>query len=405
MNFAYQGYDDAGSPVTGTIEATSPGEATHRLSERGLFVTDVSEAPQKREASSSRNLTLGRSGGLKDVVAFTRQVSVLTRTGTPVVQSIHAVERQLEEGPWREVVSQLRQRVEEGEALGDVMNDHPKSFDAVYRSLIAAGESGGNLPEMLDRLSLMTRQTLKIRNSVSGAMTYPLLLIGISLSVLTIMILFVLPRFAGLFDTLDAEIPASTQFLLTLGTFLRTQWWVLPTVIVTLVGGSIWAVRTPGPRAKIDDVMLNSPVIGKVIRSLTIARLARVLGVLQVSRVPLLDSLTLTGEAMRNARYRALIDEAIDAVTHGDSMSAVFRRSPLVPGAVTEALITGEQTGRIGEVLVNFADFMDEDNEVMVKSVTSLIEPLILIVLGGIVGFIAFSMFMPLFDLTAATGA
>lgn len=401
MKLAYEAYDRSGRLVSGVIEAVSLREATERLYADGLYVTKLAG---ESDADAGSGFRFGGGGKLKTLVNVTRQLAILTATGTQVVQALAAIERQLPVGPWRRVLGDIRQQVEEGGSLAKAMEAHPGYFDAIYRSLVAAGESGGQLPAMLDRLSLITRKQLKIRSTVMGALSYPIMLMGISVVVIVVMLLAVLPRFTGLFDTLDAELPPSTEFLLGISQGLRTYWWAALLGVAAVVGGAVWFIRSEKGRRWLDGVLVSLPVIGSFTRSLVTARIARTLGVLLDSKVPLLEALALTRAAAGNVRYADLLARIENEVTRGEAMSACMRASPLIAPAVAEAVLTGEQAGQVGPVLLNLADFMDEDNEVVIKSMMSLLEPTILIVLGLIVGFVAISLFMPLFDLTSAAG-
>ncbi len=410
MKLAYEAYDIRGRVVRDTIDATNAAEAMELLRRRGLFVTKVggesSTSSEAKAVGNRHGLTLKRKragGSLRELSVFTRQLAIMLGTGTPLVEAIHAVERQMPAGPWREAIEDVRGRVEEGATLASAMEAHPKQFDAICRSLVAAGESSGQLKAMLDRLSAMTRRQVKARSAIKGAMTYPVMLLFISIAVIGLMIGFVMPRFTGLFGTLNVPIPASTQALLDLSDILKAYWWaVLAALIGCGVGGWMWS-RTPGGRLAVDKFAVRAPVIGKLMRGFVGARVARMLGVLLESRVPMLDALVLTKAAAGNALYAQAVAAAEDAVTRGDAMSHALRQSGLFQSTFVEAVQTGERAGRVGPVLVNLADVMDEDNEVIIRSLTSIIEPTILIVLGGIVGFVALSMFMPLLDLTSLT--
>ncbi|HYE01653.1 MAG TPA: type II secretion system F family protein [Phycisphaerales bacterium] len=403
MKLRYQAVSQSGKAVTGVIEAADVGAATEKLYLDGLFVTSIGGGAAEG-ARGARGLGLG-GNRMKLVAGMTRQLAVLATTGTPIVQAVASVERQLEPGPFQDAVADIRRRVEEGEPLSAAMEHHPRYFDGVYRSLVAAGESGGNLGRMLDRLSTMTRKQMKIRNTVLGAMTYPALLMVISVVVVIVMLTVVLPKFTGLFDNLGAPVPPSTKVLVAVSDSLIHYWWAWALGAGAGVAGLVLAARSPAGRTALDAALLRLPVIGRFFRCLITARLVRTLGVLMEGKVQLLDALDLTRHAAGNARYSALIDRAIDCVTRGEPMSTALRDTPLIAPSIYEAIVTGERSGQVGPILLTLSDFLDEDNEVVVKSLTSLLEPLILIVLGVVVGFVALSMFMPLFDLTAAAGA
>ena len=405
MRFAYQAVDGGGKVVSDTIEAADANEAMDALRRQGLFVGDVRPAsastlPYARQRKRGRRMGTGRR--LKNMTMFTRQLSVLVASGTPLVQALSALERQTKDVAWRELVAAVRLKVEEGSTLSEAMADHPKAFDAVARSLIYAGESGGSFDTMLERLAVLSRKQLHVRTAIVGAMIYPALLIVVAVGVLGLMLLFVLPRFAGLFETLDVKLPPMTQMLMTCSDFLRAYWWAIPLVL----GGGGWGlrswVRTESGRKTVDAAMLRLPAIGAIVRSFCVARIARVLGVLLAGKVPLLESLGLAKLTVSNFRYVDLVARAEEAVTRGSNVSTVFAATDLVSPALCEAIRAGEQSGQMGPLLLNIADFLDEENEVVVKSLTSILEPVILIVLGVVVGLVALSMFLPLFDLTAA---
>jgi len=408
MKLAYSAFDKSGKKINDAIEAASLAEGGELLRRQGLFVTEIREAAAsgKRSSKGSAGAKNSAPGGrkLREISSFMRQLSVLVATGTPMVEAITSLERQIPESPFRNVIGDIRSRIEEGSSFSEALASHPRWFDPVCRSLIAAGESGGQLDAMLKRLASLLRQQLKVRSTVIGAMIYPCVLIFVSIIVLVAMVGFVMPRFEGLFTTLGADLPSSTRFLMDIGGFVRADWyWILGALIAVGVGSKLWLGSAAGKLWR-DGMVLQLPQISKVVRSLAAARITRVLGVLIEGKVPLLEALQLTRESTGNSRYAALIDHATDVVTRGESVSAAFLESKLIPQSVAEAIRSGERTGQLGPVLTNVADFLDEDNEVLVKSIASIIEPVILMVLGVLVGFVALSMFLPLFDLTASAG-
>lgn len=403
MRFRYDGLGPDGAPAKGTVDAGSEREAQEALRRRGLFVTQITQDDDGPAPSASPS---GGGGfrGAKELSHFLRQLAVLVSTGTPLVESLAALERQTPDGAWKDTLIDVRRRVEEGAQFSEAMLHHPRRFDAVCRSLIAAGESGGRLPEMLDRLAALVRQQQKIRGAVVGALVYPSLLIVVSLGVIASMLFFVLPRFEGLFQTLGAPVPTSTRLLLDLAQYLRTNWyWVVGALAAAVVFAKLWLAAPAGRRA-LHKALVTLPSVGAVFRSMATARMARVLGVLLEGKVVLLESIRLARESSGNLCFADMLAKAEDHVARGESMSAVFIASGLVPGSVCEALRSGERTGRIGQVLTSVADYMDEDNELVVKTLMGIIEPVILIGLGVVISLLSASMFLPLFDLTSATG-
>ncbi|MCE9591979.1 MAG: type II secretion system F family protein [Planctomycetes bacterium] len=404
MKLAYRAFDKGGKPVDAMIDAAGLTEATEVLRRQGLYVTEIVEAARSAVAGAAQKSTAKgpRSGQrLRLLTIFSRQLYVLVSSGTPMTQALMAIERQTENDRWRGVLAGLRQRVEEGVSLSAAMEAYPDQFDSVCRSLVSAGESSGNMPAMLDRLSVMTRKQQRLRSTIIGAMVYPAVLIAVGACVLVTMLLFVVPRFGTLFETLDVPLPPTTLVLLAVSGLIHAYWWaILMLLLVTGVGARAW-LKSLGGRRTVDHVVFKVPKFGKLVRNLLSARVARMLGALIESRVPLVEALQLTRGAAGNSRFVEMISRAEEAVTNGNPMSEAFADPDLVNSSVFEAIRHGEQSGQVGSLLLHIADFLDEENETVVKAQTSLIEPMILLALGVLVGFIALSMFIPLFDLAA----
>jgi type II secretory pathway component PulF len=409
IQFAYVAFDRAGKASNGVIESVGEAEAREVLRAKGLFVTQLKQSadgaaialPGSYRGALGKRTSRGRV--LKHLLTFTRQLNVLLASGTPLVQALGALERQARDPKWRAVVADVRKQVEEGASLSDAMKHHPAYFDDVCHSLISAGEAGGRLDAMLDRLARLVRSEAHVRNSVTGAMVYPCLLVLISCVVMVILMTFVLPRFAGLFEQLGSPLPPTTKMVMAASDLMRGYWWAG----ILLLGGGIFGtrawIRTPHGRRAFDTFLVKAPGLGKMMRSFAIARITRLLGIQLESKVPLLDALRLTRQAAGNLLFQDLLATAETAATRGQSVSSAFAASDLVSPAISEAMHSGEQTGQLSMLLINIADFLDEENDVVVRSLTSIIEPLILVVLGIMVGFVALSMFLPLFDLTATT--
>lgn len=402
MSYAYIAYDRSGKESRGKIDAPSEAEAADRLRHQGLFVTEIKAEGGAGGATVARGR--GRRGGrLKNLSIVSRQMAVLLGSGTPVVGALTALELQLEDPRWRAVMGDVRARVEEGSTLADAMGAHPHHFDAIARSLVAAGEAGGNLDKMMDRLATLTRQQLHVRNSLAGAMVYPSLLIVVALSVLMVMILLVLPKFAGLFESMDMPLPFTTEALLAVSNVIRGYWWIVVPVVLACGAGLVVGLKTPRGVAMLHTLAVRAPQVGRLTRSFATARVTRILGVLLESRVPMLDALRLTSQAAGNRHYVALMERVQEGVTRGEPVSVALSASALVTPSVCEAIRNGERSGRLSMSLLTVADFLDQDNDVLVKSLTSIFEPVILLVLGLVVGIVAMSLFVPLFDLTSMT--
>jgi len=404
MKLAYTAYDGLGKAATGVIEADGIPAATEMLRRKGLYVAEVAEEKVKVDKPASRRRRFSKGQKLKSIVMFSRQLHVLVSSGTPIVDALRAVERQARVGPWRDVIADLRTRVEEGDALSEAMEAHDGCFDQIYRSLVAAGESSGHLTEMFDRLATLKQRQLRLRNSIMGAMIYPCMLVTLGTAIFALMLLFVIPRFALLFTTLNVPLPSSTNFLVQMSIAFRHFWWLVLLTMGGAVFGTRWYLRTPKGRRLRDVSILRLPYIGAVAKSLSSARIISMLGLLLQARIPVLEALRLVGRTAGNVLYQELIAQAQDCVARGEPMSQAFSDTPLFSPSIYEALRSGEHSGEVDRLLLNVSTFLDEENEVIVRSLTTIIEPVILIFMGVLVGVIAVSMFTPLFDLTAMTG-
>ena len=405
MKLAYQGYDSNGKAIRDVIDAPNADEATAILRAKGMFITAIQKASDSGSVTpnSGRKFSSRGTSGIKGLTIFTRQLHVMLTTGTPIVQALSALSRQTDNAQWQQTIEALRHRVEEGAPLSEAMHDHPRQFDAIYRNLVAAGETSGKLPMMLERLSQLTRKQLQTRNTVIGALVYPSLLVMIAVVVLCLMLTIVLPRFNDLFATLDLPLPPTTQFLMFLSDSLIRFWWaIILGLAATGFGVYVWIKSEPGRQAMY-TAMLTLPMIGKVTKSFATARIARLLGVLMDSHLPLLDVLDLIRTGTTNIHYQKLLDEARDAVVQGEPISSAFTNSELITPSVSEAMRSGETSGKVAPSLLAMSDMLDEENEVLIKSLTAILEPMILLGMGVLVGFMALSIFLPLFDLTAMT--
>jgi type II secretory pathway component PulF len=404
MKLAYLAFDRNGRQVSDTVEAQSVAAASESLRRQGLFVSQIMAEGEAKAPTQKRSF-LARTGSkrLQNVAMMMRQMHALVSCGTPLVEALTALQDQSKAGPWRDCLHDVRMQVEEGAPLSMAMEKHPRYFDAVCRSLVAAGESSGTLPDMIDRVANITRKQLHVRNTVIGALIYPILLLGVATAVLSILLGVVIPKFGELFAGLGVPLPPTTQVLLSLSLALQSYWWAAAILAVGLgVAIKLWSASAAGKRM-LDTIVLQLPQAGKIARSFSTARIARLLGTLMESHVSILDAIQLTRQSVSNCHYAALLADAEEAVTHGKPISEAFASSDLISPSVCAAIRNGEQNGQVGALLLNVADFLDEENEIIVRSLTSIIEPVILLIMGVLVGTVAVSMFMPLFDLTSLT--
>ncbi len=407
MKIAYKGIDGGGATVTDVIEAPSIAEAIDSLRQRGLFVTDIRESSGRDKIDRGTGVTVASGTAsapgrlhISELLFFTRQMAMLLRAGSPLVPALLAIGKQMK-GSSRAVIDKIRRDIESGRGLADAMKRFPKTFPEPYVAVVGAGEMSASLPDMFTRLAVLVNRKREIRNRIISAAAYPALLILLSVAIVTTMVIFVLPRFKALFASLNTPLPMSTKLMFGLSFFVRGHWmWLVGAAGVSLFC-FIMLCKTQGGRQWLCDAQTRLPMVGKLFSRLVVAQMYRVMGLLLESRVGLMESLNLTRRISANKDYQALIAAMIEAVERGDRMGEAMMRSAMIPPSVAQAVSTGEESGHLDQALLFVADVLDEENSQIINAVTKLIEPLILIIMGFIVGGIALSLFIPLFDLAA----
>ncbi|MEM0983523.1 MAG: type II secretion system F family protein [Planctomycetota bacterium] len=409
MNFGYTAYDRSGNLQSGKIDAPTKDAARGKLESSGLYIESLVEGSAPVASPDRRDDPMGKApplwrGDLKRVTEFTREMAVLVSTGVPVADAVRSIEYQTRDEKWKSKVAGIRRDLESGRSLSESLAQYPSSFDPVYRSLVAAGEESGELGRMIERLAELVRRQLTVRTSLTGAMIYPSVLVFLSLSAMVTILLVVVPRFSGMFQSLNAPLPASTELLIGMSEGLRTYWPVMLGGLIGLVIAGYFWIKSDSGRRAIDLAMVRAPVISPVVRGLVESRLARVLSTLLAAHVQLLDALELVTASMTNSQYRRMLISAQDSVSAGSGLAPVLESGRLIRPSFVEAVRSGEATGKLGEVLGNLAGHIEEDNDLKVRMVSKTIEPVIITVMGAAVAFLALSMFLPLFDISAQAG-
>ncbi|MBN1764449.1 MAG: type II secretion system F family protein [Sedimentisphaerales bacterium] len=418
MIIEYQAINKSGTIVADTLSAENLSQAQAELSRRGL--TPVRINPRGKTVFGKGgilNLPAWLSGPFSstapaeakkasrnEVAFFTSQLAIMLETGTPVAASLEAIEKQFASAKnkrhWCVLVGQMHQHVEEGGTLASATAQYPKVFDPIYTSMISAGESTGNLTKILNRLADVSRQSDRLRHKLISAMIYPVLLSIICLVVTIVLTFFVLPRFADIFVEMKVTLPRTTKTMLAISALVRQNMLIAVVLISAVTGSIVFWLRSQRGRRFIARTSLKIPIIGELITSLIIARILRMLGLLVESSVPLLESLKLTINSTRHYLYCHLIGEMHESVLQGQSMHEVMSHSRLVPPSIAQMVQTGENNGKIGRVMTMLADYLDDRNEIRISTMTSIMEPVILIFMGLIVGTLVISLVLPLFDLS-----
>jgi type IV pilus assembly protein PilC len=397
ITFSYQARDMSGKIVSGIQDALNEDNAVTSLMSRGLMVLSLQ---QKAAAAKSRKKTW--SVKETDLVLFTRQLSTMIEAGISLVQALTALYDQCDpkrQKSLRHIISDVTTRVQGGETFHESIAKHPRVFDRLFVSMVKAGEHGGLLAEILDRLAGFLEASARLRKKIKSAMTYPVIVICIAMAITTFLIVKVVPIFGEIFQDFGSKLPAPTQFLIDVSDFMRGEWYFL----LLGIGGVFFGIRTflRSTRGKQlwDRWKLKLPVFGPLIHKICMSRFARTFAQLIRSGVPILEVLDIVGGASGNHVVEMSIKGVSDDVEKGDNLSVALSKKPIFPPMMLRMVAAGEATGKIDTMLEKMADFWDEEIEAMLDALTSLIEPMLIVFLGVIVGGIVIAMFLPIFKL------
>ena len=394
--FAYQARDSSGKITSGVQEAINEDNAINALMTRGLMVLSIQ---QKAGGKASR-----RYGVISetDLVLFTRQLATMIDAGLPLMTGLTALYEQSDpkkQAGLQRVIAELIARVQEGDSFNEAISRHPKVFSRLYISMVKAGESGGLLAEVLDRLATFLEENARLHKKIKSAMTYPVVVLCIAFLITTFLIVKVVPVFGGIFADFNAKLPGPTQFLMDLSDFVRAEWYICILIIGGIIFGIRAFLRSKSGSESWDRWKLKLPVFGELIRKIAMTRFARTFAQLIRSGVPILEVMDIVGESSGNYVIAQSIKSVRDGVEKGDHLTNAMSRQTIFPPMMLRMVAAGEQTGKIDAMLEKMADFWDEEIEATLDALTSLIEPILIIVLGSIVGFIVIAMFMPIFKL------
>ena len=394
--FAYSGRTRGGEAVTGERIGDSMDAVAAALRRDQIQVTRITPVAAKAAAAAKLR---ARSVPSKNLAVFTRQFSVMIDAGLPLVQCLDILGNQEDHKYFQQVILQTRTDVEGGQSLADAMKRHPKVFDALYTNMIAAGEAGGILDTILKRLAVYIEKAVKLKSQVQSAMIYPAAVIGIAAVVVGVILWKVIPTFASLFAGLGAELPLPTRIVIALSNNLIR---FMPFLIVGLVAGG-YALRqyygTEKGRRAIDGLLLKVPILGPILRKIAVARFCRTLSTLMASGVPILDGLDITARTAGNAIIEDAIQVVRKSIERGETIAAPLKETGVFPGMVVQMIGVGEATGALDTMLSKIADFYEEEVDTAVAGMLTLLEPVMIAFLGGVVGGIVIAMYLPIFGL------
>ena len=394
-SFTYVARDSAtGREVRSSVDASNESNAVAALLNRNLMVVSIQEKIGKK------GQTAGGSVPLSDLVVFTRQLATMIDAGLAMVQSLQALAEQTDNKVTRDTIRDITTRVEGGDSFSDALQKHPRVFNRLYFSMVSAGEKGGLLAEILARLATYLENTQRLRKKVKSAMMYPTVVTVVAIGITIFLLVKVVPVFADIFSSLGGHLPTPTMYLIKVSNLLKNYFLYFVLGAGAIVGGWLYYIKTPAGRAFWDAKRIKLPIFGPIAHKICLARFARTMASLVRSGVPILDVLAIVQNTVGNVVMENAIKSAATDIERGEGISNALAKHPVFPTMIIRMMTAGEQTGKIDAMLERVADFLDEEIENTLSGLTSLIEPLLIVFLGVVVGGIVICMFLPIFKLS-----
>jgi type IV pilus assembly protein PilC len=394
-SFSYVARDSAtGREIRSSVDASSESNAVAALLNRNLMVVSIQEKIGKKGATS------GGKVPLSDLVMFTRQLATMIDAGLAMVQSLQALAEQTENKVTRDVIKDITTRVEGGDSFSDALQKHPKVFNRLYFSMVSAGEKGGLLAEILARLATYQENTARLRKKVKSAMMYPTVVSVVAIGITVFLLVKVVPVFGDVFSQLGGNLPTPTKYLIALSNFMQHNCIYIILVVGSIVGGWLYYIKTPAGLRFWDAKRIKLPIFGQIAHKICLARFARTMASLVKSGVPILEVLSIVQNTVGNVIMEEAVKLASADIEKGDGISTALGKHPVFPTMIIRMMTAGEQTGKIDSMLERVADFLDEEIETTLDGLTSMIEPLLIVFLGVVVGGIVICMFLPIFKLS-----
>ncbi len=399
--YIWKGVNSYGEKRKGKIEAQSEAAALSMLRKIRVKPTVLKEAP--KDLFSSVAMFQPKVTG-KDVVIFTRQLSTMIDAGLPLVQSLDILASQQENATFKKLLTEIRLDVETGMTFADAMKKHPKIFDNLYCNMIDAGEVGGILDTILNRLAGFMEKSMALKKKIKGAMTYPIICLCIALIITAVILIFVVPVFAKMFADFGSALPTPTQIVVDASNFVKGNFFIMVGILIAVVVAIKKIYNTEKGRKKIDVLMINAPVFGLLIRKVAVAKFTRTLGTMLHSGVPILESLNVVGKTAGNKVIEQAVFRVADSITEGRSISEPLYETGVFPSMVVQMINVGEATGALDTMLEKIADFYDEEVDQAVENMTAMIEPFMMVFLGGLIGGLVIAMYLPIFKMASVVG-
>ena len=403
-DFAYVGLDTAGRERRGSVRAETSEAARDQLSQRRLYVVRIEAAGEDAgRPLLSRGLLTRKKMGVKQVTLFTRQLATLI-TVSPLEEALRTISRQAEREEVRRILTHVHAGIVEGLRLSDAMAREAASFPPLYRAMVAAGEASGTLPQILERLANLMERQAQVRSKVLSTLAYPIILAFVAAFVVFALMIFVVPKVVEQFQDVGQALPLLTRIVIGLSSFLAAWWWAILLSVAAAVFLSLRALKDEGVRMKFDRFLLRLPLIGRLIRDLHAARMARTLSTMVASRLPLLEGLKLTIGTVHNRVLRAAMADIAEQVRTGGSLSGAMRRAGIFPPLLVYLAASGEASGKLDVMLERAADYLEREFDTFTTTALSLLEPAIIIIMGAVVALIVLSILLPILQLDTLAG-
>jgi type IV pilus assembly protein PilC len=403
--FRWQGVSPRGETIGGEMEAPTRDAVLARL--RAQRIQPIPNKIRERGKGLDRDLSIPGFGdgiGTKDVVIFTRQLGTMIDAGLPIVQSLDILATQSDNKAFRKVIHRLKEDVESGSTFTEALQKHEKVFDELFVNMISAGEVGGILDTILQRLSVYMEKAMKLKAKIKGAMIYPATIITVAVGVTGVLLIWVIPVFAELFSSFGHDLPAPTQFVINLSNFTIAYFPYIVAIFIAIVVALRQIYNTEQGRLRMDQMILQIPLFGELIRKSSIARFSRTLSTLMSSGVPILDALLITAKTSGNKIVERAILATRASISEGNSISDPLAQSKVFPPMVCQMIAVGEETGALDAMLGKIAEFYEDEVDNMVDNLTTLMEPMVILFLGTLIGGLVISMYLPIFKLGAVIG-
>lgn len=400
--FEYKGVNAKGKSIKDFVDAPNAAEARTRLRRENIFVTEIVESLKAQAASSSTNLSFSRGVSIQDLSLMTQQLGTLLSSGVPLVDSLAALVEQVESIRLKQALSDIKGRVNEGSSLADSMRQHPKIFNNLYTNMIRAGEASGELETVLNRLTGFIENQNKLQGKVITAMAYPLFMVVMGAAALIVIMTVVMPKLITLYDGLKTALPLPTRILIACSHILTSYWYILVGAVVLFAWLMARYLRTENGKYWLDDTLLNLPLFGPMFRMVAVSRFANTLSTLLASGVPILNAMEIVKKVVDNRVLADVLEKVRVNLSEGDSIAEPLRKSKQFPPLVTHMIAVGEKSGELESMLSKVATTYNQQVEVKVDALTSLIEPLMILIMVVVVGSVIMAVMLPIFNMSNA---